>query len=73
MYSHTNQIALDPSVDLSFCLLQKSLLSGVFSLIKLCSEEDIAFVKASLDETARESFQTILAEYIKFYKFSGRV
>ena len=58
---------------LSSLILQKLLLPGVFSLLKLCSDEDTAFIKASLDETARENFQTLLTDYKKFHKFSGRV
>jgi len=52
---------------------QETLLPGVFSLLKLCTDHDLAFVKASLDTAARESLQALVAEYLKFYKFSGRV
>lgn len=52
---------------------QEALLPGVFSLLKLCTDNDLAFVKASLDTAARESLQALVAEYLKFYKFSGRV
>jgi len=55
------------------CHIQKALLPGVFSLLKLCTDHDLAFVKASLDLAARESLQALTAEYQKFYKFSGKV
>ena len=54
-------------------LMQEALLPGLFSLLKLCTDHDLAFVNASLDLAARESLQTLTAEYQKFYKFSGRV
>ena len=41
-----------------------------YSLLKLCTDHDLSFVNASLHLAARESLQTLTAQYQKFYKFS---
>lgn len=53
--------------------IKKALLPGVFSLLKLCSEQDTAFIQATLDASMQDTFKTVLAEYKKFHKFSGRI
>lgn len=53
--------------------MQRALLPGVFNLLKLCSPNDIAFIKASIDQATRDSFQTLTEEYQRYHKFGGRV
>ena len=55
------------------CLVQEAILPGVFNLLKLCTANDIAFIKASVDMATRDSFQTLMDEYQRYHKFGGKV
>ena len=52
---------------------QMALLPGTFSLLKLCTQKDLAFIKASVSSEERDSLLTLIEEHQKFYKFGGRV
>ncbi|XP_064399775.1 uncharacterized protein LOC135346168 [Halichondria panicea] len=53
--------------------VRDSMLPGVFSLMKLASQGDIAFLKSPMDSVTRESCQTLLDQYKQYYKFGGKI
>ncbi len=52
---------------------QDAMLPGVFSLMKLASQGDIAFLKSPMDSVTRDSCQTLLDQYKQYYKFGGKI
>ena len=58
---------------LSHPFLQQLLSSGVYTLLDVCGENDMVFLKASLDPSYRDLFSTLLTNYSKHHKFTGQV
>ncbi|XP_065909169.1 unhealthy ribosome biogenesis protein 2 homolog isoform X2 [Dysidea avara] len=54
-------------------VVKETLLSGVYLLLRLCSEHETSFLNATLDESSRELFQSILSDYNKLHKYKGKV
>ena len=57
----------------AFLTLQRLLHAGFFNVVKLMTSADLSFLKASLDQEARDWLQDLLHEYNRFFKFSGKV
>lgn len=52
---------------------QETLLSGIYLLLRLCTEHETSFLNATLDECSRELFKAILSDYHKLHKYKGKV
>jgi hypothetical protein len=52
---------------------QQSLVPGIYCLLDMCGEHEMALLHAVLDKGSRELFRTVNVDYNKFHKFKGKV
>ena len=46
---------------------------GVYKMLDLCGEHEMALLHATLDKTGKEIFQMLHEDYKKHYKYKGQV
>ena len=56
-----------------FVCVQESLKPGLYCLLDLCGEYEVALLHAVLEKGARELMRALHEDYTKFHKFKGKV
>ena len=46
---------------------------GIFQIIDFCDDSDLTYLNACFNESTRNSLKALHADYIKFYKFTGKI
>jgi hypothetical protein len=54
-------------------VIRDGVLPGVYALLDICSEAEYNHMFKAMDETGKSMFRTLLAEYKRDFKFTGKV
>jgi hypothetical protein len=53
--------------------VKDAVLPGVYALLDICSEAEYNHMFKAMDETGKSMFRSLLAEYKRDFKFTGKV
>ncbi|EDV26211.1 uncharacterized protein TRIADDRAFT_56079 [Trichoplax adhaerens] len=46
---------------------------GIFQIIEFCHDSDFTYLNSCVKETMKDSLKALHADYLKFYKFTGKI